>query len=268
MARHTGTYLDRILADTAANLAARHDLPDAPPAPQPTRGLARALATPGISLIAEVKKASPSRGIIRADFHPTAIARDYEAAGASAISVLTNEKYFQGKLAYLEEIRAATQSIPLLRKEFIIHPAQIYEAVGRADAILLIVAALTHQELAELLHTAHSCGLDALVEVHNADELETALNVGAQIIGINNRDLHSFTIDVQTTFRLLPSIPHDRIIVSESGIHTADQVAELQQAGVNAILVGESLMTSEDIGQKIYELLGKNTTGSGHTQVV
>lgn len=267
MARHTGTYLDRILADTAANLAARHDLPDIPPAAQPTRGFARALATPGISLISEVKKASPSRGVIREDFNPTTIAREYEAAGASAISVLTDEKYFQGKLAYLDEVRAATNAIPLLRKDFIIHPAQIYEAVGRADAILLIVAALTQQELADFLHIAHDCGLDALVEIHNEAELETALHVGAHIIGINNRDLHTFTIDLQTTFRLLSGIPRDRIIVSESGIHTADQVTELEQAGINAILVGESLMKSDDIAFKIHELLGINTTTPGNVGV-
>jgi len=256
MARHTGTYLDRILADTAAALAARTDLPTAPPPAPPARGFRRALTAPGMSLIAEVKKASPSKGVICEDFHPAQIGQAYQAAGASAISVLTDEKYFQGKLAYLEEVRAVT-SIPLLRKDFIIHPAQIFEAVGRADAILLVVAALTTAEMTDLLALATSCGLDALVEVHDAGELQTALEVGAAIIGINNRDLRTFTIDLQTTFRLLPDIPKDRIIVSESGIQTAAQVAELSAAGVDAILVGESLMRSGDIAGKVRELLGK-----------
>lgn len=255
-ARHTGTYLDRILADTAAALAARTDLPTAPPPAPPARGFARALGAPGISLIAEVKKASPSRGLIRADFHPAEIARAYQAAGASAISVLTDEKYFQGKLAYLDEVRAAC-ALPLLRKDFIIHPAQIFEAVGRADAVLLIVAALERADLQRLQQLATDCGLDTLVEVHNRAELEVALEIGAPVIGINNRDLHTFTIDLQTTYDLLPFIPSDRRIVSESGIHTADQVAALATAGVDAILVGESLMTSNDIEAKVHELLGR-----------
>ncbi|HEY3379511.1 MAG TPA: indole-3-glycerol phosphate synthase TrpC [Armatimonadota bacterium] len=257
MARHTGTYLDRILADTAAALAARTDLPTAPPSAPPTRGFARALAAPGMSLIAEVKKASPSRGVIRADFHPADIARAYQAAGASAISVLTDEKYFQGKLAYLDEVRVAS-TLPLLRKDFIIHPAQIFEAVGRADAVLLIVAALSPDELAALLALATSCGLDTLVEVHDRAELDTALAAGAPVIGINNRDLRTFVIDLQTTFRLLPYIPADRIIVSESGVQSAAQVTELAQAGVHAILVGESLMVSDDIPAKVRELLGRS----------
>lgn len=256
MARQTGTYLDRILADTAATLAARRDLPAARPAAVPTRGFARALAASGMSLIAEVKKASPSRGLIRDDFHPAEIAQAYEAAGASAISVLTDEKYFQGRLAYLDEVRAAC-TLPLLRKDFIIHPAQIYEAVGRADAILLIVAALTRDELTALQAEATACGLDTLVEVHNRAELDIALEIGAPVIGINNRDLHSFTIDLQTTFALLPYIPDDRVVVSESGIHTPDQVMALAEAGVQAILVGESLMKSPDIAAKVRELLGR-----------
>ncbi len=256
MARQTGTYLDRILADTAAALAVRTDLPTAPPTPLPAaRGFARALCAPGVALIAEVKKASPSRGVICEDFHPATIARAYEAAGAAAISVLTDEKYFQGKLTYLDAVRAVTR-LPLLRKDFIIHPAQIYEAVGRADAVLLIVAALTRGELTDLLALATACGLDALVEVHDERELEVALEVGAPVIGINNRDLRSFTIDLQTTFRLLARLPRERTSVSESGIHTAAQVAELAAAGVDAILVGESLMVSADIPGKVRELLG------------
>lgn len=255
MARQTGTYLDRILADTAEALAARHDLPDAPPTgAEPARGFACALATPGIALIAEVKKASPSKGLIREHFHPAEIARDYQSAGAAALSVLTDEKYFQGKLAYLEKVRAACM-LPLLRKDFIIHPAQIYEAVGRADAVLLIVAALAREELARLLALATSCGLDTLVEVHDRAELDTALELGSPVIGINNRNLHTFTIDLQTTFDLLPHIPKDRLIVSESGIQTHAQVSAMETAGVNAILVGETLMRSADIGAKVRELM-------------
>lgn len=255
MARDTGTYLDRILADTAAALTARGDLPTTRPAPQPTRGFARALREPGISLIAEVKKASPSRGVIRADFHPAEIAVAYQRAGARALSVLTEEKYFQGKLAYLDAVRAAC-TLPLLRKDFIIHPAQIYEAVGRADAVLLIVAALTPEELAFLFAEATACGLDVLMEVHDRAELEIALAVGAPIIGINNRDLHSFEISLQTTFHLLPAIPDDRCVVSESGIHTAEQVHALAEAGVDAILVGEAFMAHVDIEARVRELLG------------
>jgi indole-3-glycerol phosphate synthase len=257
MARQTGTYLDRILADTAAALAARADLPvDLPAAIPAARGFARALSRPGISLIAEVKKASPSKGVIRADFHPAEIARAYEAAGASAISVLTDEPHFQGKLAYLDEVRAAV-GLPLLRKDFIIHPAQIIEAVGRADAVLLIVAALSPAELRAYLDLAAACGLDTLVEVHDRTELEVALESGAPTIGINNRDLRTFVVDVDTTLRLLPHIPDDRIVVSESGIKTHAQVAMLEEAGVDAVLVGEALMARADIAAATRELLGR-----------
>ena len=256
MAQQTGTYLDRILADTATALAARNDLPDAPPRDiPPVRGFARALAASGISLIAEVKKASPSKGLIRESFYPEQIARAYQAAGAAALSVLTDEKYFQGKLAYLDEARAACQ-LPLLRKDFIIHPAQIYEAVGRADAVLLIVAALSRADFANLLGLTKSCGLDALVEVHDRAELDTALELGASIIGINNRDLHTFTFDLRTTFALRPHIPADRLVVSESGIQNHEQVAALAAVGVDAILVGETLMRCADIGAAVRELMG------------
>lgn len=257
MARQTGTYLDRILADTAAALAARGDLPTTPPAVIPAaRGFRAALERPGIALIAEVKKASPSKGVIRADFHPAEIARAYEASGASALSVLTDEKYFQGKLAYLEEARAAV-GLPLLRKDFIIHPAQIIEAVGRADAVLLIVTALSPAELGEYLALATACGLDTLVEVHDRAELDIALESGAPVIGINNRDLRTFVVDVDTTLRLLPAIPDDRIVVSESGITTHAQVAALEEVGVDAILVGEALMASPDIAAATRTLLGR-----------
>jgi len=255
MAKQTGTYLDRILADTAAALAMRTDLPSAPPVEIPrTRGFARALAQSGVSLIAEVKKASPSKGIIRADFHPAEIARCYERAGARAISVLTDEKHFQGQLPYLDQVRAVT-SIPLLRKDFIIHPAQILEAVGRADAVLLIVAALSVHDLREFHTLAAACGLDVLMEVHDREELEIALAVGARIIGINNRNLRTFAVDLQTTFDLLPAIPTDRLIVSESGITTHAEIGRLEEAGVGAVLVGEALMRCADIEGAVRELL-------------
>lgn len=255
--RPTGTYLDHILADTAERLAARPDLPDAPPADiPPARGFTRALAAPGISLIAEIKKASPSKGVIRADFDPPAIARAYEAAGAAAISVLTNEPYFQGKLSYLDDVRAVT-SLPLLRKDFIIHPAQIYEAVGRADAVLLIVAALDPTQVGELLRLATACGLDAMVEAHDRAEVETALEQDAEVIGINNRDLRTFTVDIDTTLRLLPHIPAGRTVVSESGIRTPEQVRRLTDAGVDAILVGETFMASPDIDSAVRILMSR-----------
>ena len=255
MMKSTGTYLDNILADTAAGLAARNDLPDAPPPlKKPARGFAVALATNRISLIAEVKKASPSRGVIREDFYPAAISQAYQAGGAAAISVLTDAKYFQGSIKYLDEVRAAV-TLPMLRKDFIIHPAQIYETVGRADAILLIVAALEKAQLRELYSLATACGLDTLMEVHDREELDIALELAAPIIGINNRDLRSFTINLQTSYALLPFIPAERIIVSESGISSATQLRELADAGVNAVLVGESLMKSDDIAAKTRELL-------------
>lgn len=260
----TGTYLDRILAETAARLAARIDLPDAPPAvAPPAHGFARALAAPGISLIAEVKKASPSKGVIREDFDPPTIARAYQAAGAAAISVLTEEPHFQGKLSYLEDVRAAV-SLPLLRKDFIIHPAQIYEAVGRADAVLLIVAALSPAQLGEFLSLVAACGLDALVEAHDRAEVEIALEQGADVIGINNRDLRTFTVDVETTLRLLPHIPAGKIIVSESGIRTPEQVWRLADAGVDAILVGEAFMASPDVEAAVRALLSGAPQGTPH----
>lgn len=250
----TGTYLDRILADTAAQLAARDDLLDAPALPARARGFAAALATPGIALIAEVKKASPSRGVIREDFHPAAIAQAYQAAGAAAISVLTEPRHFQGRLGDLDEVRQACR-LPLLRKDFIIHPAQIFEATGRADAVLLIVAALTRGALAELWSVATACGLDVLVEVHDESELAIALEVGARLIGINNRDLRSFTVDLGTTLRLAPLIPSGHLIVSESGIRDAAQVGQLRAAGVHAMLVGEALLAQADTLGAVKRLL-------------
>ncbi|HCN76142.1 MAG TPA: indole-3-glycerol phosphate synthase TrpC, partial [Verrucomicrobiales bacterium] len=198
-----------------------------------TRSLADALrADPTrLGMIAEIKRASPSAGTIAADFDPLAIARGYEKAGATALSVLTDEKYFQGRLEYLSLIRSQVD-IPCLRKDFIIHEAQIYEAsVAGADAILLIVAALDQPELEHLLETAHTFQLDALVEVHDLPELERALATDARIIGVNNRNLKTFTVDLATTEALAEEVPDDIILVSESGIKTPADAARLAEAG-------------------------------------
>lgn len=215
-----------------------------------------------VALIAEVKKASPSKGVIRADFNPVKIALDYEAAGASCLSVLTDEKFFQGSLDYLAAIRAAVD-LPLLRKDFIIDARQIREAVQwGADAILLIVAILDDHQLREFHQLATQAGLAALVEVHDERELERAVAAGATLIGVNNRDLKSFTVDLATTERIAtrlfsgPGKNHTALLVAESGIHTRADVLRLKRAGARAILVGESLMREADLGTKVRELLG------------
>ncbi len=224
----------------------------------PVRGFGKALtAGGGIGLIAEVKKASPSKGVIRTDFDAVKIARAYEESGASCISVLTEEKFFQGKIEYLVGIRRAV-GLPLLRKDFIIDEYQIFEARGAgADAILLIAACLEKRQIEDFLGIAGQTGLDALVESHTYKELDKALFAGAGIVGINNRNLSTFSVSLQTTLDLLKDIPEDRTVVSESGIRTRGDVVMLQKAGVDAILVGESLMREEDIGKKVKELMGK-----------
>ena len=200
-----------------------------------------------LSMIAEVKRASPSAGTIAADFDPLTIARGYEKAGANALSVLTDEKYFQGRLEYLTLIREQVD-IPCLRKDFIIHEAQIFEAVvAGADAILLIVAALDQPTLVHLLDTAHTFQLDVLVEVHNMAELERALETDARIIGVNNRNLKSFTVDLSTTEELAEEVPDDIVLVAESGIKTPDDAIRLAEAGADALLIGETLMRSSNI---------------------
>jgi indole-3-glycerol phosphate synthase len=224
----------------------------------PSRGFEKALtAGTGIRLIAEVKKASPSKGVIREDFDPVKIAGTYEGAGAACLSVLTEKNYFQGDLAYLGMIRKAV-ALPLLRKDFIIDEYQIFEArAAGADAVLLIAACLDKRQLEDFLGTAEGLGLDVLVESHTLKELDKSLIAGSRIVGINNRDLTSFTVSLQTTFDLLKDIPDDRIVVSESGIRSRDDVVKLENAGVDSILVGESLMREKDIGKKVKELLGK-----------
>lgn len=214
-----------------------------------------------LALIAEVKKASPSAGVIRADFDPVAIARAYEAAGATCLSVLTDAMFFQGSLEFLRAIRAAV-SLPLLRKDFIIDERQILEAIAwGADAILLIVAILDDVRLRHFNELATCAGLTALVEVHDEVELDRALALGARLIGVNNRDLKTFTVDLATTERLaarLRAHPAGRevLLVAESGIHTRDDVQRLREAGAGAILVGESLMRYPDLAAKTRELLG------------
>ena len=217
-----------------------------------------ALSSAGIKLIAEVKKASPSKGIIKHDFDAVKIAQIYANNGASAISVLTDEKFFQGKLDYLNTIKQSVR-IPVLRKDFILEPYQAYEsrAYG-ADAILLIVSILTLDKFKDLLKLSHSLGMACLVEVHNENELKIALRTEARIIGINNRDLTTMTVDLQTTERLRPLIPADRLIVSESGIINRRDMVNLDKLGINAALVGETLMASDDISAKVKELLGKS----------
>lgn len=199
----------------------------------------------GASLIAEVKRASPSRGVIAQDWSPAAIAECYATNGAAAVSCLTDARFFQGKLAYLaeirEELRAKELSTPLLRKEFTYHPYQVYESrAAGADAILLIVGVLGSAQLRELIRLAESLGMASLVEVHDEPELEQALDAGASIIGVNNRDLRTFAVDIETTARLREKIPHGKTVIGESGIRNPDDVKRMAAIGCDAILVGES----------------------------
>ena len=216
------------------------------------------LSQPGVRLIAEVKKASPSRGLLCPDFDPVVIAGTYAANGAAALSVLTDPR-FQGELGHIVAIKqfGASGSIPALRKDFIFDPYQILEArAAGADALLLIVAILASEQLRELLALAGQLGMQCLVEVHDRAEVETALESGAEIIGINNRDLRTFTTDLAVTEGLAPLIPGDRVIVSESGINAPEQLRRLEALGVSAVLVGEALVTAPDIGAKVRELTG------------
>ncbi len=210
----------------------------------------------GLGLIAEVKAASPSRGILRHNMDPSQIALEYQEGGASAISVLTDERFFHGKLAHLEDVRR-TVTLPLLRKDFIIDEYQLIEArTSGADAVLLIAALLDEKKLDALLGAAGRLGLDCLVEVHTEEELKRALGTPATLLGINNRDLHTFKIDLETTLRLRPLIPDDKTVVSESGVKSRADVKRLEDAGIDAVLVGEALVQSEDVGSKIRELMG------------
>lgn len=223
----------------------------------PVRDFRAALDKPGrVQIIAEVKKASPSVGLIRADFDPVAIARTYASHGAACISVLTDTPFFQGQLAYLTAIRAAVAP-PVLRKDFILDPYQILEArVAGADAVLLIAEILPGDMLEQLLRETASYGMTALVELYDAENLPRVLASGAKLIGINNRDLRSFVTRLEHTLDLAQRVPADCCLVSESGIRTHADITRLQAAGVKAVLVGETLMAAPDIGKKLDELRG------------
>ena len=263
------TFLERIVAHKRREVAERRErrplaqVEHEATATTPPLNFAAALAAPGMRLIAEVKGASPSKGVLIEPFEPGVIAADYLAAGADAISILTDEAFFKGSLDYLREVKALSvaspRPAPTLRKDFLLDRYQLAEArAAGADAILLIVAMLDDDTLRELHTVAQEWGLAALVEVHNEAETERALAAGATIIGINNRDLHSFRVDLATTERLAPQIPQGVTIVGESGIGTADDVRRLAAAGVDAILVGESLVKAPDRGAAIRALLGRS----------
>jgi indole-3-glycerol phosphate synthase len=213
-----------------------------------------------LALIAEIKKASPSKGVIRKDLDPAALAKEYEKAGASAISVLTDKKFFKGSLDHLRSARRAT-SLPVLRKDFIVDASQVYQSrIIGADAILLIVRALSIEDLGHLIDLADQLGLASLVEAHSKEEAEAAYLAGAKIIGINNRDLSNFSLDLDLTGEILRALPKlkERIVVSESGIEDGRDAKRLFEAGVDAVLVGESILKSDDAGAKIKELLNRD----------
>lgn len=257
------TTLDQILATTRRRLADAKSRVDIRVLEQKAtlrtpRGFAQAVrvaAANRMAVIAELKKASPSKGVIRTDFNPSALATELVQNGASALSVLTDEPYFQGSLDYLSEVSSAV-AVPLLRKDFIVDEYQVVEArAHRADAILLIMAALTDSELRTLLRTAEKQELDVLCEVHDEQELDRAVAAGCNIIGVNSRDLKTFHVDLETAVRLADKIPSSAIRVAESGIHTAEDVSRLRDAGYNAFLIGESLMRAERPGRALAELL-------------
>jgi len=219
------------------------------------RDFAEALRGPALRVIAELKRASPSRGVLRVDFRPAEIARGYEAAGAAALSVLTEEDFFSGSLEDLCQARAAV-ALPVLRKDFVIEDYQVYEAAAAgADAVLLIVAALGAGELPRLIELSHSLRLAALVEVHTEEELQRALDAGARIVGVNNRNLKTLEVDLETSFRLREKIPATCPAVSESGIRTADDLKRLSAAGFDAVLIGERFMTEADPASALADLL-------------
>ncbi|MGH9495599.1 MAG: indole-3-glycerol phosphate synthase TrpC [Candidatus Sulfotelmatobacter sp.] len=258
------TILDRIVAATRARVAEakrRADLRELERQAEShaVRGFRRALqakAHGGIAVIAELKKASPSKGLIRAEFHPAELARELEAAGAAALSVLTDEEFFQGSLKNLREASAAV-SIPCLRKDFIVDEFQLVEArANSADAVLLIVAALSREELAALSREAKARRLNVLCEVHDEEELARALDSGCDLIGVNSRDLKTFKVDLSVAFRLAEKIPADVVRVAESGIHSLADLARLRMAGYQAFLIGESLMRAESPGNELTRLLG------------
>ncbi len=262
--KDTPDILKKIVARKHEEIAARRaalpfdEVAARAAAQPPPRGFVDAIATrrlagrPGV--IAEIKKASPSKGVLRADFRPAEIAASYQRGGAACLSVLTDIDFFQGSDDYLRQARAAC-SLPVIRKDFIVDPYQVHEArmIG-ADCILLIVACLDNARLGELNALAHALGMDVLVEVHDADELQRALPLDNRLIGINNRDLRSFETRLETTLDLLDAIPDGRIVVTESGIHERADVARMRAHGVDAFLVGEAFMRAADPGARLAEL--------------
>jgi len=238
-------------ADTAAleHAAANHS-------PRGFERRLRQVSKDGIAVISELKKASPSKGLIRADFEPVALARELEQSGAAALSILTDEQFFQGSLEYLREASTATSSLPCLRKDFMVDEFQMVEArANRADAILLIVAALSQKELVALAQSARSYQLDVLCEAHDEHELQRAVDAGCSLIGVNSRDLSTFHVDLDTAFGLIEKIPDGCLAIAESGIHTGADLARLRAAGYGAFLIGESLMKMERPGEALVELL-------------
>ena len=253
--------LEKLKSDTFFDTIERGMKQKAAASPK-TRDFARAITQRAndVRIIAEVKKASPSTGVIRKKFEPVEIAQEYEAGGAAAVSVLTDEKYFQGSLESLTLIKEKI-ALPVLRKDFIIDPYQVYESrVAGADAVLLIADALKAnkgEKLRELLGLAGELSMAALVEVHDEADLEAALEAGAGIIGINNRDLTTLKIDIETTMRLMPLIPEEKIVVSESGISSSGEIPRMRGVGVAAFLIGTSLVKEKDISTKLKELMGR-----------
>lgn len=263
-ALNTPTVLKKILARKAEDVAERRALVSLAQLQRDCqkdrdiRGFTDALVAKvdqGLAaVIAEVKKASPSKGVIREDFDPVSIARSYEKGGAACLSVLTERDFFQGDDEYLRMAREATR-LPVLRKDFVFDPYQVYESyVLGADCILLIVAALSQSQMEELHSIAVGLGIDVLIEVHNEAELDRALLIENRMIGINNRDLHTFNTTLDTTFGLLDKIPDDRIVVTESGILTIDDVAAMRGHNVNTFLVGETFMRADEPGRKLIEM--------------
>lgn len=257
------TKLDQILAHTLLQVSARKAIADygvlkrKAAAHQP-RGFAeglRAAAKNGPAIISEIKKASPSKGLIRGDFHPATLARGFEAAGAAALSVLTNEEFFQGSLDHLETASEVVR-IPCLRKDFMLDPFQVLEArASGADAVLLIVAALTDKELAELRDETREMGLDVLCEVHDREEMQRAVQMGFNLIGVNSRDLRTFTVRPELLLELTEYVPTDAVMVAESGIQTAADILRYRAAGYSAFLIGEALMRQTDPAAALAALL-------------
>jgi indole-3-glycerol phosphate synthase len=232
----------------------KHRADDCPPTRGFSMAIEKSISEGKAAVIAEIKKASPSKGIICENFDPESIARSYESAGATCLSVLTDVDFFQGADEHMQNARAAC-ALPVLRKDFMIDLYQIYESrVLGADCILIIVSALSDMQMQELVGIAQEIGLDVLVEVHNREELERGLMLRTLLIGINNRNLHTFETNIETTIGLLPDVLHDRTVITESGIHTVEHVKTMRKHGVNAFLVGEAFMSAEDPGEKLREL--------------